>query len=159
MLVERPRFPLKQLEDHPCPDGSEAIYLSPGDPEVTKIIAMATQTLGHFSLPKRIDYFSCWHRAKRAVAICLQLQKKFQTRMKNQNLAKYESVRTNAPKKPEAETMKLKQSRTNAYIPLNTQVLQDAEREIVKSVQENPFQGELACFVPLVKGLPRIAPQ
>ena len=68
MLVERPRFPLKQLEDHPCPDGSEAIYLSPGDPEVMKIIAMATQTLGHFSLPKRIDYFSCWHRAKRAVA-------------------------------------------------------------------------------------------
>lgn len=68
-------------------------------------------------------------------------------------------MRTNAPKKPEAETMKLKQSRTNAYIPLNTQVLQDAEREIVKSVQENPFQGKLACFVPLVKGLPRIAPQ
>ena len=67
-------------------------------------------------------------------------------------------MRTNAPKKPEAETMKLKQSKTNVYIPINTQVLQDAEREIVKSVQENPFQGELACFVPLVKGLPRIAP-
>ena len=78
--------------------------------------------------------------------------------MKNKNLAKYESVRSNAPKKTEAETMKLKQSKTNVYIPIYTQVLQDAEREIVKSVQENPFQGELACFVPLVKGLPRIAP-
>ena len=104
----------KPLEDRPCPDGSEAIYFPPGDPEVKRITAMTTQTLEPFSLPKRIEYFSCCHRAKRAVAVCLRLQKKIRTRMKNQNTAKHEDVRTNAPqKKPDVETTKHKQSRTN----------------------------------------------
>ena len=73
-----PNFLWKPLEDRPCPDGSEAIYFPPGDPEVKRITAMTTQTLEPFSLPKRIGYFSCWHRAKRAVAVCLRLQKKIQ---------------------------------------------------------------------------------
>ena len=54
-----PDFLWKPIEDRPCPDGSEAIYLSPGDPEVKRITAMTTQKLQPFSLPKRIEYFSC----------------------------------------------------------------------------------------------------
>ena len=100
----------KPIEDRPCPDGSEAIYLFPGDPEVKRITAMTTQMLEPFSLPKRIEYFPCWPRAKRIVAVCLRLQNKIRTRMKNQNTAKHEDVRTNAPQKmPEEETTKHKQ--------------------------------------------------
>ena len=142
----------KPLEDRPYPDSSEAIYFPPGDPEVKRITAMTTQTLEPFSLPKRIEYFSCWHRGKRAVAVCLRLQKKIRTRMKNQNTAKHEDVRTNAPqKKPEVETTKHKQSRTNEYIPVNTQELQNAERKIVKSVQREAFQREINLLRPPVE--------
>ena len=129
-----PDFLWKTLEDRPCPDGSEAIYFPPGVPEVNRITAMTTQTLEPFSLPKRIEYFSCWHRAKRAVAVCLRLQKKFRTRMENQN------------------------TRANEYIPVNTQELQNAERKIVKSVQREAFQEKQTCFAPTLKGFPRIAP-
>ena len=119
-----PDFLWKTLEDRPCPDGSEAIYFPPGVPEVNRVTAMTTQTLEPFSLPKRIEYFSCWHRAKRAVAVCLRLQKKFRTRMENQN------------------------TRANEYIPVNTQELQNAERKIVKSVQREAFQRETNLLRP-----------
>ena len=100
-----PDFRWKPIEDRPCLDGSEAICLSPGDPEVKRITAMTTQTLGPFSLPKRIEYFSCWHRAKRVVAVCLRLRKKIRTRMKNQNTAKDEDVRTNVPQNLKSSKM------------------------------------------------------
>ena len=113
---------------------------------------MTAQTLEPFSLPKRIEYFPCWHRAKRAVAVCLRLQKKIQTGMKNQNTTKHEDVRTNArQKKPEVETTKHKQSRTNEYIPVNTQELQNAERKIVKSIQREAFQREINLLRPTVE--------
>ena len=140
-----PDFLWKPIEDRPCPYGSEAIYLSPADPEVKRITAMTTQTLEPFSLP-------CWHRAKRAVAVCLRLQKKIRTRMKNHNTAKHEDERTNAPqKRPEVETTKHKQSRTNEYIPVNTQEFQNAEQEIGKSVQREAFQREIDLLRPTVE--------
>ena len=71
---------------------------------------------------------------------------------KNQNTAKHEDVRINAPqKKPEVETTKHKQSRTNEYIPVNTQELQNPERKIVKSVQREAFQREINLLRPTVE--------
>ena len=71
---------------------------------------------------------------------------------KNQNTAKHEDVRINAPqKKPEVETTKHKQSRTNEYIPVNTQELQNAEGKIVKSVQREAFQREINLLRPTVE--------
>ena len=71
---------------------------------------------------------------------------------KNQNTAKHEDVRINAPqKKPEVETTKHKQSRTNEYIPVNTQELQNPERKIVKRVQREAFQREINLLRPTVE--------
>ena len=38
---------------------------------------MATQGQEHFSLSDRLKCFSTWHKAKRAVAVCLRFQKKY----------------------------------------------------------------------------------
>ena len=71
-----PEFLWKPLEDQSSLDGSEPMCISPDDPEVKKISVMTTQTRGCFSLPDCLEYFSSRHRAKRAVAVCLTLQKK-----------------------------------------------------------------------------------
>ena len=61
-------------------DGAEPIYIPPEDTEVKKISAMTTESQERFSLPDRLKYFSSWHKAKRAVAVCLRLQKKYRSR-------------------------------------------------------------------------------
>ena len=38
---------------------------------------MATQGQEHFSLSDSLKCFSTWHKAQRAVAVCLHLQKRY----------------------------------------------------------------------------------
>jgi len=90
--------------------------ISPDDPEVKKnISAITTQTRECFSLPDRLKYFSSWHKAKRAVAVCLSLQRKYRTGSEGRDMVK---------------TKESKQRKTGQYIPVNTEELQDAETEI-----------------------------
>ena len=60
-------------------DGAEPMYIPPEDPEIKKISAMTTQSQKRFSFPDRLRYFSSWHKAKRAVAVCLRLQKRYRS--------------------------------------------------------------------------------
>ena len=69
-----PEFVWNSLQNQSFLDGTDPTKISPDDPEV-KILAMATQGQGHFSLSDRLKSFSTWHKAKRAVAVCLPLQK------------------------------------------------------------------------------------
>ena len=85
-----PEFLWKPLEDQSSLDGSEPMCISPDDPEVKKISVMTTQTRGCFSLPDCLEYFSSRHRAKRAVAVCLTLQKKYRTSSEGQDMLKTE---------------------------------------------------------------------
>ena len=49
--------------------------VSPDDPEVKKVVAHTAQAKPAFSnFLDRIGYFSDWHRAKRAVAVCLRFR-------------------------------------------------------------------------------------
>ena len=113
--------------------------ISPDDPEVKKISALTTQTQECFSLPDCLKYFSSWHRAKRAVAVCLGVQRKYRIGSEGQDMPK---------------TKESKQKKTNQYIPVNTEELQEAEREIVKSIQREEFQDEirLVCSNNLQQG-------
>ena len=65
-------------ENHSVNSGREGHEIQENDPEVKQSVAMATtattQTVQEhsekLSLGKRVEYFSDWHCAKRAVALC-----------------------------------------------------------------------------------------
>ena len=114
-----PDFLWKPLNKQSILDGPEPMYIPLEDPEIKKISAMTAQSQDRFSLPDRLRYFSSWHKAKRAVAVCLRLQKKYRSRPG------------------------FKASEEDRYVPVNTQVLQNAETVIVKSIQGEEFQDEI----------------
>lgn len=51
--------------------------IHPDDPEVKRASVLTTKVQNHPSLLERLEYFSFWHRAKKAVAVCLRIQEKF----------------------------------------------------------------------------------
>ena len=51
--------------------------ISSDDPEIKRGSVLATQVRKPSSVLEHLEYFSSWHRAKRAVAVCLRLQEKF----------------------------------------------------------------------------------
>ncbi|XP_047502961.1 uncharacterized protein LOC125048341 [Penaeus chinensis] len=53
------------------------VNVQENDPEVKKISSYKTQTKESTSILPRLAYFSDWHRAKKAVALCLRLQCRF----------------------------------------------------------------------------------
>ena len=60
---------------------------------------------------------------------------------------KAEDLCNDVPKgRPKAHVLESKQARTNQYIPVNTKELQEAETEIIKSVQREAFQEEISLL-------------
>ena len=106
-----PDFLGKPLNKQSILDSAEPMYISPEDPEIKKTSAMTTQSQERFSLPGCLRYFSSWHKAKRAVAVCFRLQKKYRYRPS------------------------FKASEEDRYVPIKTQELEEAETVVVKSVQ------------------------
>ncbi len=98
--------------------------LSPEDPEVKKSSVLTTNAKKYPDKlePERIDYFSSWMKAKRAVANCLRYKA----------LLKY-------------RVMQKKDQSTQAAAPRSLTVsdIAQAEHEIVKGVQAETFQDEL----------------
>ena len=94
---------------------------------------MMTKIQECFALPERLKYFSSWHKAKRAVAVCLCLQKKFQMQPKEEGQMQTGELCTSVHK-------------TNQYIPVNTQELKNAEIEIIRAVQSEEFQEEISLL-------------
>ena len=78
-----------------------------------------------------MEYLSCWHRAKKAVAVCLRIQEKFRSRTPgvNDTTARYPTG-----------------CQKTKYIPVNVQELQRAENEIMKNVQSETFSDELSIL-------------
>ena len=72
-----PNFLWKPLPDEPNSD----TQISPEDPEVQKVKALATNSIEHPSLLDRIEYFSDWYHAKRAIAVCLSFIQKMKLRI------------------------------------------------------------------------------
>ena len=102
--------------------------IHPDDPEVKRASVLTTKVQNRPSLLERLEYFSCWHRAKKAVAVCLRIQEKFRSRSPgvNDTTARYPTG-----------------SQKTKYIPVNVQELQRAENEIIKNVQREAFSEEL----------------
>ena len=75
--ITEPEF-LWENENQSVNSGREGLEIQENDPKVKKSVAMATTATTQIaqahseklSLAKRVKYFSDWHRAKRAVALC-----------------------------------------------------------------------------------------
>ena len=116
-------------------DNSHLQYkvINENDPEVKKVVchAVAQQPL---SILQRLEYFSDWFKAKRAVAVCLRLLKNFKGKSNGSDQVK------------------------EKYVPVNVAEIEEAEREIIKQLQVKAFQAEInvlkstAKYKSLVKG-------
>lgn len=121
-----PELLWKPDKDWNLTDASSEI--SPDDPEVKRGSVLATQVRKPSSVLERLEYFSSWHCAKKAVAVCLRLQEKF--RRANDKEVKQDSS----------------DSRSSKYIPVNVEELQNAESEIIKIVQKAAFPEEISSM-------------
>ena len=104
--------------------------VSADDPEVKRVQAFAVQQFKNQSLLDRLEHFSDWHRAKRAVAACLRLKSNFKDR---------------SIKKP-SEPLSIEYLRKNAiplYESATVKELQQAELEIIRQVQSEVFKEEI----------------
>ncbi|XP_037799460.1 uncharacterized protein LOC119594502 [Penaeus monodon] len=97
------------------------VNVQENDPEVKRISSYKIQTKENTSILPRLEYFSDWHRAKKAVALCLRLQRRF--------------------KKP-GRTVKeeLAKNKESKYTPPSVTELVEAESEIIRQVQTEAFQ-------------------
>ncbi|XP_041461230.1 uncharacterized protein LOC121412484 [Lytechinus variegatus] len=103
------------------------VQLEESDPELKRVTILktgASDAKGHFE-PSRLSSFSNWHRAKKAVARCMQLRRKLQSR----------EVKVSSSS-PDAGKQSLKE-------PVTVDELQRAERLILRSVQAEHFLEEL----------------
>ena len=101
--------------------------LSESDPDVKRVSSFATtadNNAGHSFEVGRLDHFSSWDKACRGVALCLQLKKKLKVR---------------AAKKPGDK----KACSTPAKQEITVTELQNAEKDIIKSIQCKHFSAEL----------------
>ncbi|XP_063607775.1 uncharacterized protein LOC134782243 [Penaeus indicus] len=97
------------------------VDIQENDPEVKKISAYKTQTKESTSILPRLEYFSDWHRAKKAVALCLRLQRRFKNSRRTVN-------------------EELTENKESKYIPPSVTELVEAENEIIRQVQNEAFQ-------------------
>ncbi|XP_030828067.1 uncharacterized protein LOC105436445 isoform X1 [Strongylocentrotus purpuratus] len=107
------------------------VQLEESDPELKRATALKTgardEKESHFET-SRLDSFSNWHRAKKAVARCIQLKGKLQSK----------AVKISSSS-PDAERPSFKES-------LSLGELQSAERVILKSVQAEHFLEEMQAL-------------
>ena len=102
----------------------EAI-ISDTDPEVNKKATVhATEVKDTYvGILTRLEYFSDWHKARRAIALCLRYKEKL--------------------KKATSQEIKDEKKSKMKPEPIRTDELEHAEIEIIKAVQKEAFSEEL----------------
>ena len=120
------------LWERELPNRNEDVNLdiSPDDPEVKKVHVFTTKTHPErmATISERLEYFSDWHRAKRAVAACTKLIASLQHSSKE-------------PLHGVKKTRKEKQ--TTIYRSSSVDEMRKAEQAVLKSVQEEAFPEEI----------------
>ena len=103
------------------PEDQDLINLPAGDPEVKKMTTHAIHMQEPWNLSESLSSFSDWHRARKAVALCLRFK---------QRLRQLENSKKTQPGKT------VKRPR-ESYTPILTvEEIKSAEKEIFKAVQE-----------------------
>ena len=96
--------------------------ISPEDPEVRKVTVLASTTRELPTLLERLKYFSDWHRAKNAVALCLRYLEKLKCKSKEE--------KGNQPDQSKVP-------------PVSVEEMQRAERKVLQTVQREAFPSEI----------------
>ncbi|MCG7865422.1 MAG: hypothetical protein JAY74_03510 [Candidatus Thiodiazotropha taylori] len=106
----------------------EGIDIEHDDPELKRGQSFAVSAkLATGSMLERLKYFSDWHRAKRAVALCLMFKRK---------------LLQHSVKRPKTSFI----PDLSQYQPVSVDELRKAEFEIIKIVQADQFQSELSTL-------------
>ena len=119
-----PAFLWSKEDEWPDSDENACIF-SPGedDPEVKKSAVLVTATTSasphYFTLDERIERFSNWYRAKRAVATCFKYIAKLKARLNGESVGK----------------------------ELNVQDLDIAEKLIIRAAQKRAFKDEITVLI------------
>ena len=93
--ITGPAFLWKEKSCWPVNEAKEIFTLYEDDPEVKKKVALVTSTEKSFvSLASRLKYFSDYHQAKKAVALCLMYIQKLKERVKSRKPACLEKPST-----------------------------------------------------------------
>ena len=113
-------------------DEEEATFvLSPDDPELKKTRVLATsgtQSEEMASILKRLEYFSDWNRARKAIAMCLRLQ--------------HRSGSTSSEKSSASKTTKVEKS-LSAVPAITVDEVRRAEIVILRLLQSEAFEKEM----------------
>ncbi len=117
-----PNF-LQSKESLPVSDTRESV--NPQDPELRKapvhMVHSTSSFVAYNSILERLSYFSDWHRMKRSVAIC----------MRYRSLLRYKASKEHGKVTSIQDT------------PISVSELQEAEKHILKTLQQTAFPNEL----------------
>ena len=125
--ISGPEFLWMPEDQWPQPLEDKDLVSLSDDPEVKKMTSYVASTQEPWNFIERLSYFSDWHRACRAVAICLRYK---------QNLRQLVSSK----KEKCAETAKRHQSPV-----LTVEEVLSAKRRSSKQPRRTPFQGRWEC--------------
>ena len=109
-------------------DVDEAAIVSENDPEIKKTFSFAVKVKPFANLLKRLQHYSDWHQAKRAVALCLRLQRRLKRKGHEQKNTVIKTSR--------------EQEGTAHLDPVSVEELRLVEIEIVKAIQKEAFPQE-----------------
>ena len=120
--IQGPEFLWKSRDQWPSKDQTHAEAIAQDDPEVRKSLSVATSSEVKFAtLEERLRYFSSWHRAKRAIALCIRYMHKLKAK-------KHSQV-------PSGDLLKL-----------TVAEMQHAETVIIRAAQASLFETGLASW-------------
>ena len=109
---------------------TEHTELSPHDPEVKKVSVYSTDTkiIRQENVLNRLEYFSSWFKAKRAIAVILRYKRILKERV---------------TQKSEGKTCPKPKGMKKHYTPVNVQEIQEACDHILWMVQDQSFRMEM----------------
>lgn len=139
--ISGPEFLWMPEDQWPQPLEDQDLVSLSDDPEVKKVTSYATRTQEPWNLVESLNYFSDWHRACRAGAICLRYKQK---------------LRQLASSKKERCTETVKRHQRPA---LTVEEVLSAEREILKAAQKDAFSREMGMLKPFQEGQDRSSAQ
>ncbi|XP_031554426.1 uncharacterized protein LOC116291397 [Actinia tenebrosa] len=137
-----PTFLWKKETEWPNSDENDYSLSNPQeDPEVKKSVVMATATSDQRSYPamdERVERFSSWYRAKRAVALCMKCISRLKARIKKEKVE--EEVRVEDVERAGRLIIRAAQERA----------FKDELKNMTNGSEEKKFRGELSKLDALI---------
>ena len=117
---------LSSSEDLPVTNEAPTVQIT--DPEVKRVVHETSVEVAFSNLLERLEYYSDWHRAKRAVALCCRYIGILKSRI---------------DKKRQGAKLTDHDQNDRSYSPVTVAELQGAEKIIIMAAQRESFQKEL----------------